>query len=109
MKRSALLTRKPWRPKRKIDPTWAPARAEATKRAGGLCQAHVIQVDCTGMGEHVHHRNQDRADNRPNNLLPLCAFCHDWVHTHIAASLKVGWLVSSWDDPDMVPVKRIYG
>jgi 5-methylcytosine-specific restriction endonuclease McrA len=33
-------------------------------------------------GLHVHHLNGNPADNRPDNLITLCAHCHMLMHKH---------------------------
>src|SRR5690349_14976423 len=33
-------------------------------------------------GLHVHHLNGNPADNRPDNLITLCAHCHMLMHRH---------------------------
>jgi hypothetical protein len=43
-------------------------------RSAGLCER------CASLAECVHHRNQDRADNRTRNLLVLCRPCHARTH-----------------------------
>lgn len=34
--------------------------------------------------QEVHHRNNDHADNRPNNLVTACSFCHMVQHIGLA-------------------------
>lgn len=68
-----------------------------------MCQARVSQR-CAGESAHTHHRNRDRKDNRPVNLMRVCAFCHDWIHNNVELAYQLGFLVHSWDDPAEIPV-----
>ena len=43
----------------------------------------------------VHHRNHNPADNRPSNLIPVCAACHLNLHRGGYSSVTEGQL-SMW-------------
>jgi hypothetical protein len=30
---------------------------------------------------------------------------HDWIHSHVAESYELGWLVHSWQEPADVPIR----
>jgi hypothetical protein len=42
-------------------------------------------------------RSQGGTD-RVENILCVCAFCHDWIHREPAVSYTLGWLVNEWAD-----------
>jgi len=67
----------------------ASARAEVRARSQGRCEA-LIAPDCTGRGEHLHHRAKDIHD--ATSLLHVCHVCHAHVHAHPARSYELGLL-----------------
>ena len=46
---------------------------------------HYHKKECVVCGENktvsVHHMNEDKQDNRPENLVPLCPTHHTYMHT----------------------------
>lgn len=40
----------------------------------------------------------------PSNALLLHPSCHEWVERNRAYAKRMGWLVSSWDEPNETPV-----
>lgn len=79
------------------------------QRSGGLCEAQV-STQCTGRGEHVHHRKLRSRGGGDGvaNLAHLCHHCHDWVHAYPKEATRSGWMVSSWSDPALARLWR-YG
>lgn len=55
-------------------------------------------------GFHRHHRQKDRSDNTPANVMYVGPKLHDWIETHPEAARELGWWVDSWQDPKAVPV-----
>jgi len=66
------------RPGRRIPST---VRRQITVRAGGYCEARILEV-CTGQPEHAHHvrRRSQGGGETPGNLKLVCGECHDWIH-----------------------------
>jgi len=72
------------------------------ERAQGLCEARL--EDCTGLCEQVHHLagrggpdpHRVAADWRDegNNLLGVCAACHQAIHNWPKASREAGFMRS---------------
>lgn len=57
---------------------------------------------CGGHTETLHHINENHADNKPNNLLPVCHKCHlEIVHTCDKPNYY------KTDDPEM-PRNRVF-
>jgi len=55
-------------------------------RFGGNKRLTLARTDgkcavCQGAGSLVHHRDGNRGNNDPSNLLPLCRPCHARIHT----------------------------
>ena len=45
-------------------------------------QGDRICIDCGSKENiHIHHKNQNISDNRPENLVALCKSCHSRLHT----------------------------
>lgn len=55
-------------------------------------------------GFHRHHRQKDRSDNTPANVMYVGPKLHEWIETHPEAARELGWWVDSWQDPKTVPV-----
>jgi len=55
-------------------------------------------------GFHRHHRQKDRSDNTPANVMYVGPELHDWIEKHPEESRELGWWVDSWQDPKEVPV-----
>lgn len=56
-------------------------RRQVAAAAGGRCQVR-IHPDCTGDGQHAHHRwraGQGGPDTVENGRW-VCLLCHDWIH-----------------------------
>ena len=43
------------------------------------------------------------------NLISLCRECHMYVHAHPAYAYEAGYLVHSWDDPEVVKITANLG
>ena len=72
-----LLTRRPW------------------CAAGWQLDADGVAGICTGRATQAHHRagrDGDRLTD-PDDLVPVCADCHRWIHAHPADAYRLGLLV----------------
>jgi 5-methylcytosine-specific restriction endonuclease McrA len=70
-------------------PGWKRISRQAKEAAGYCCQKCGKHFPRPSKALHVHHRNEDRADDRDENLIVICSPCH--THEHF---------------PDAVPRKR---
>lgn len=69
-------------------------------------------VRCRGESVDVHHRklkglggtSDDEVAYGTANLITLCRTCHTYVHGNPTESYKTGYLVHSWDDPELIGV-----
>lgn len=43
---------------------------------------------CGAIPADVHHMNEDRTDNSPENLMALCRSCHTKYHNHVSPKRK---------------------
>lgn len=62
--------------------------------------------DEPGFGNlHVHHLNENPADNRPDNLVTLCQRCHTSIHQKSKRKRKkkpknyLGWMINFYNVP----------
>jgi 5-methylcytosine-specific restriction endonuclease McrA len=68
-------------------PEWTPALKESIKkRDNDTCQR--CGVVGAGKGFHVHHIDQHRGHNEPENLIVLCRSCHNLTHIR---DQQLGW------------------
>lgn len=51
------------------------------RRAVTLASAHGRCADCENPAALVHHIDENRANQAPENLKPLCRACHARIHT----------------------------
>ena len=76
-------------------------RTEIRERDGNRC------ARCgSSRNLHVHHRirRSHGGQDISENLITLCAECHDWVHHNPYAARREGLLLSRGTDPATVPV-----
>lgn len=78
-------------------PEYRRARSQAFRAAGGRCQ--VGAEGCTAVATQAHHRRyrSQGGEDTPENLLPVCAACHQWIHDHPKASARHGFTVRRGD------------
>ncbi|KUG21131.1 MAG: HNH endonuclease [Methanomicrobiaceae archaeon] len=57
---------------------WKAMRRQILARDGHRCA-----LCGASEGLHVHHINQIKTDDSPDNLLTLCGFCHARIHTEL--------------------------
>lgn len=71
------------------------------ERSKGRCEAKVSNL-CTGIGVHAHHvrRRAQSGSNDLENLLWVCAFCHDLLHHRPALANELGMIEPSWTPDD---------
>ncbi len=74
------------------------ARQALLERSGGRCEGKGFSELCTGVGVHAHHvkRRAQGAGNDPEQMLWLCAACHQRVHDNPAEATAAGLLKPSW-------------
>jgi hypothetical protein len=76
------------------------SRESLRKRSKGRCEIR-ISPDCSGKAEHEHHRylRSQGGTGHVENIICVCAFCHNFIHAHVEVSEIMGWIVISWEDP----------
>ena len=59
----------------------------------------VRAIGCHSLSAHAHHRKRrsQGGTDEPDNLLAVCASCHDRIHAFPEWAYANGWLVHSWD------------
>ena len=80
--------------RQKRDKGYAKAREAVWHRAAGWCEA-IASIRCQREGHQVHHlAGRDGPDpHRLDNLLLVCAHCHDVIHGNPQWSYERGWMV----------------
>lgn len=80
--------------RRERDAGYALARRKVWVRAEGRCEGMVSKF-CTRRCEQVHHKAGRSGDDphRLDNLVGLCAPCHEHVHRNPAQSYANGMMV----------------
>jgi 5-methylcytosine-specific restriction endonuclease McrA len=73
------------------------ARKAVRQRSGGRCEGQIASV-CIGKAMHAHHikRRSGQGKHDPENLVDLCAPCHEWVHANPKQSMDAGLLRSRY-------------
>lgn len=61
---------------------------EATKREKILESAQFKCEICGEPAEHVHHKDKNRQNDEPNNLMVLCRPCHVEQHLRLAFTIS---------------------
>jgi hypothetical protein len=83
------------------------SRPIVEERSEGNCEVRIAGV-CLGRACNMHHRQREGVGpSLPFNLLHLCGSgttgCHGWIeHNRDEAKLR-GWIVPTWEDPELVP------
>lgn len=74
-------------------------RPAVRERSGGRCEARGFAENCSGRGEHVHHRRRrgQGGANTLANLIDVCSFCHAKIHGRPALAYEHGYLVRRGD------------
>lgn len=65
---------------------------------------HPICERC-GSKHHLdlHHKRGRDGKNLHRDFMTVCRDCHEWIHTNVLESYKMGWLLSrliDWDDQE---------
>lgn len=73
----------------------------------GACEVTIPGV-CSGMGEHIHHRQlrSQGGEHAVANCIFICSDDHTYIHGHPAESYRNGWIVHGFDYPEDEPVLR---
>lgn len=77
------------------------AREKVILRSGRVCEARL--KPCTGAATQLHHRQRAGRRDTVDNLMHICASCHEWIHRNPAVSYESGHLVASWDTVAPLP------
>ena len=79
-------------------PEWRAMREMVMQRAGGICE------HCGKDAEHVHHVRYPKvyAEDHPDNLIAVCAACHDLHHgaKPMTAATLTDWSNTQLETPD---------
>lgn len=77
------------------------------ERTGMVCDRCGVRAP----RPHYHHRrprgmggSSSAASGLPSNALLLHPSCHEWIERNRSYAKSMGWIVSSWDIPNEVPV-----
>lgn len=75
------------------------ARAAVAERAGGRCEA-MIAANCAGHGTQAHHKRlrSQGGESDLTNLMWVCLWCHEWIHSYPLSSQELGWIVTTAAD-----------
>jgi hypothetical protein len=90
---------------------WDRVRRSILERDDGTC------VRCHCEACDVHHRRLKKIGGTSDeevkyglaNLVSLCRGCHEHVHAHPAESYDCGFMVHSWDDPELIKIVSVFG
>ncbi len=90
---------------------WDRVRRSILERDGGIC------VRCHCEACDVHHRKPKGMGGTSDeevaygmaNLISLCRECHSRIHAHPAQSYRDGFLVQSWDNPELIKIVSSLG
>lgn len=64
---------------------------------GGRCE----WFGCPSEAHDAHElksRARSGSITSPDNIVLICRWHHNWITEHPAEALRMGWLVSSWDE-----------
>lgn len=88
-------------------------RARIHARAMGRCEVCGAKIH---LGGQIHHRQPRGMGGTSDESKGSCAngiwvhpTCHRKIEEQRARALSMGWLVASWDDSRIVPVKMFDG
>lgn len=78
--------------------------AAVYERAGDDCEASIPTI-CTGAVEQLHHRKlrSQGGEHTEENLVGICAACHNWIHAHPKWAYAGDLLVHGWAEPVFPP------
>jgi len=73
-----------------------------------LARDQMACIRCGLRAVDAHHRQQKSVGGLStwDNQISLCRECHDWAHANIELATFEGWLVGSWEVPEIVPVEH---
>lgn len=77
----------------------AEGRAMVMHRAAGRCEVGMSPGCATSLPEWHHRQSRRMGDHRPSNGLAACRACHSWIHANPGESIRLGWIVPTWEDP----------
>jgi|GEM_PF-2212406 hypothetical protein len=85
---------------------------ELVRRSGGCCELCGGRLHPKTWERH-HRKRRDPHDPHSNDLSNLLLLgnawsecnCHGWAHANVADAKKLGVILSSWQDPEAVPVQ----
>lgn len=75
-----IFLRMPRMPDRDEQPPWLPSSYREIAKQYYTPQCKCCLKDVGWDDIEIHHRNADRDDNHPKNLLPTCESCHSKIH-----------------------------
>lgn len=76
---------------------WAAVTREAIAAAGGRCAVNL--PGCLTWATTGHHKLARRfGDDSLGNCLPVCAYCHAYVHAYPAWAVARGFIVRGGGD-----------
>ncbi|WP_330959327.1 HNH endonuclease [Photobacterium sp. 53610] len=79
---------------------WESVSADIRKKSNYVCQYCSVDLKEAKRLLHVHHRNREKSDNSPQNLIALCADCHRKEPFHGHMFIK---------HEDMLTINRLRG
>lgn len=84
-------------------PDWLALRLALEERSRGLCEGCGLPRGEFGAAHHRMLRSRGGGHGL-ENLIVLHPACHRFAHANPAWATTHGWIVSSWQRPEEVPV-----